>query len=45
MAAPRSTRLPAVDPEVLVVSIGAMAGTSTTVAEKLAAEGRSWVLG
>ena len=42
---------PAVDPEVLVVSIGAMAGTSTTVAEKLAAEGHSalvvdprWVL-
>ena len=42
---------PMVDPEVLVVSVGAMAGTSTTVAEKLAAEGHSvlvvdprWVL-
>ncbi len=42
---------PAVDPEVLVVSVGAMAGTATTVAEKLAAEGHStlvvdprWVL-
>ncbi|GAA1233718.1 MULTISPECIES: 1-deoxy-D-xylulose-5-phosphate synthase [Janibacter] len=30
---------PQVDPDVLVVSVGAMAGTSTTVAEKLAAEG------
>ncbi len=42
---------PAVDPEVLVVSVGSMAGTATTVAEKLAAEGHStlvvdprWVL-
>lgn len=42
---------PAVDPEVLVLSVGAMAGTATTVAEKLAAEGHSalvvdprWVL-
>lgn len=42
---------PVDDPEVLVVSIGSMAGTATTVAEKLAAEGHSalvvdprWVL-
>ena len=40
-----------IDPEVLVVSVGSMAGTATTVAEKLAAEGHStlvvdprWVL-
>lgn len=42
---------PEVDPDVLVVSIGSMAGTASTVAEKLAAEGHSalvvdprWVL-
>ena len=41
----------AADPEVLIVSVGAMAGTATTVAEKLAAEGHEtlvvdprWVL-
>ncbi|WKV16611.1 1-deoxy-D-xylulose-5-phosphate synthase [Janibacter limosus] len=42
---------PDVDPEVLLVAIGSMAGTATTVAEKLAADGHSapvvdprWVL-
>ena len=42
---------PEVDPEILLVAVGSMAGTATTVAEKLAAEGHSalvvdprWVL-